>query len=129
VQTFQFAFDPLWRAFLKLTTGATPQNSVVAVGDGRLVVDFGRFGIDTPLDNVKDVQVSRNYQWFKAIGVRGSFVDRGATFGSSTVGGVCACFHEPVAAIPLMRSPGLTMTVVDIEGLAAALREAAELPA
>ena len=127
MQTFDFAFEPRWRSLVKLSTGATPANSHVTVGDGRLVVDFGRFGIDTPLDNVKDVQVTRDYDWYKAIGVRGSLADRGATYGSSTAGGVCVCFHERVNAIPMLQSPGLTLTVVDIDGLAAAVREAAGL--
>ena len=127
MQTFDFAFEPRWRSLVKLSTGATPANSHVTVGDGRLVVDFGRFGIDTPLDNVKDVQVTRDYDWYKAIGVRGSLADRGATYGSSTAGGVCVCFHERVNAIPMFHSPGLTLTVVDIDGLATAVREAAGL--
>ena len=129
MKTFQFAFDPLWRPLLAVVAGATPDNSMVAVGDGRLVVDFGRFGIDTPLENIKDVQVTRDYAWFKAIGVRGSLADRGATYGSSTAGGVCVCFHEPLNAMPLFSSPGLTMTVVDIDGCAEAIREAAGLAA
>jgi hypothetical protein len=127
VKTFQFAFDPKWRRLVSVVAGATPDNSMVAVGDGRLVVDFGRYGIDTSLDNVKDVQITRDYAWFKAIGVRGSLADRGATYGSSTTGGVCVCFHEPLHAMPYLKSPGLTMTVVDIEGCAAAIRDAAGL--
>lgn len=129
MQTFDFAFDPQWRMLLKVTTGATPANSHVMVGDDRLVVEFGRFGIDTPLSNVKDVQITRDYSWYKAIGTRGSFADMGATYGSSTVGGVCVCFHERVSAIPILQSPGLTVTVVDRDGLAAAVRDAADLEA
>ena len=129
MQTFEFRFDGMWRGPVKLVTGATPANSHVTLGDGRLVIDFGRFGIDTPIDNVKDVQVTRDYAWYKAIGLRGSMVDKGATYGSSTVGGVCICFHEPVAAGLPVRSPGLTVTVADIDGLAAAVRDAAGLDA
>lgn len=129
MQTFDFAFDPKWRTLLKVTTGATPANSHVTVGDGRLAVEFGRFGIDTPLSNVKDVQITRDYAWYKAIGIRGSLADMGATYGSSTAGGVCICFHDRVNAMPILQSPGLTVTVVDLDGLAAAVRDAAGLDA
>lgn len=127
MQTFDFAFDPQWRGLVKVVTGATPANSHVTIGDGRLVVDFGRYGIDTPIANVKDVQVTRDYSWYKAIGMRGSMVDKGATYGSSTAGGVCVCFHDALRAGLPVASPGLTVTVADIEGLAAAVREAAGL--
>lgn len=126
--TFAFDFDPTWTWLVRLTTGATPDNSHVAVGDDRLVVDFGWLGIDTPLDNVRDVRITRDYRWFKAIGARGSLADRGATFGTTTRGGVCVCFHEPVRALPLFDNPGLTVTVEDLDGLADALRVAAGLP-
>ncbi len=127
MQTFDFAFDPQWRGLVKVVTGATPANSHVTLGDDRLVVDFGRYGIDTPFDNIKDVQVSRDYAWYKAIGLRGSFADKGATYGSSTAGGVCVCFHEALPAGLPVRSPGLTVTVADLDGLAAAVRDAAGL--
>ena len=56
----------------------------------------------------------------------GSFKDRGLTFGSTTRGGICVRFAEPISALvpgDMMPHPGMTVTVTDVEGLAAALRE------
>ncbi len=126
--TFSFDFDPRYARLLKVVFGATPENSHVLLTDQRFSARFGRFRCSTSLDNVKDVQITRDYTAIKAIGARGSMKDRGASFGSNTVGGVCLCFHEPVKALaPARIHPGLTVTVGDLEGLAAAVRERAGL--
>jgi len=125
-QRFAFAFDPRWERWLWLTTGATPDNSVVVLDDTHFDARFGRLRCRTPLENLKDVQVTRDYRWWTAIGARGSLADHGATFGSTTVGGVCVCFHEPVGGLFGRRvavHPGLTVTVADLEGLEAAVRQ------
>jgi hypothetical protein len=119
-----FTFDPPFRALLALA-GVTPGHAHVTVTATRLLARFGPWSVDTPLDNVAGVCVTGPYRWFKAIGPRGSFADRGATFGSTTRGGVCVRFHEPVRALEplgILRHPGLTMTVDDPEALAALLR-------
>ncbi len=54
------------------------------------------------------------YRWYTAIGARGSFADRGLTFGTTTRGGVCLVFDRPVPGLePTGRvlHPGLTLTV------------------
>jgi hypothetical protein len=69
--------------------------------------------------------VTGPYRWYTAIGVRGSFADSGLTFGSSTRGGVCVLFDEPVRGLDpfgLRRHEGLTVTVARREELAASLR-------
>lgn len=86
---------------------------------------FGRWRLKTPVSNIKDVRITSDYHWFKAIGPRGSAADRGCTFGTNADAGVCVCFHEPVGALiskGVLRHPGLTVTVADVEGLAAAVR-------
>lgn len=121
---FAFSFDPRFRVPLALA-GVTPGHAHVTVTRTRLLARFGPWSVDTPLDNVAGVCVTGPYRWFKAIGPRGSFADRGATFGSTTRGGVCVRFHEPVRALEplgILRHPGLTMTVDDPEALAALLR-------
>ncbi len=125
--TFPFDFDPRFAPMVRVTAGAHADNSSVRLDDDQLVVRFGWLGVRTPLGNVKDVQITRDYRWFKAIGARLSLADRGATYGTNTAGGVCVCFHEPVKALPVAASPGLTMTVADLEGFAAAVRDAAGL--
>ncbi len=123
-QTFPFRFDEKWRLPLLAVAGATPRNSRVVVTDTHLDARFGRFRLKTPLSNCKDTQITRDYAWFKAIGPRASFADWGVTFGSNTEAGLCICFHEPVGALVtknIMRHPGMTVTVEDVEGLQAAL--------
>ncbi len=123
MQTWPFAFAPKYQPALALL-GIRPDNSQVTTDDDGFHATFGHLSVHTPWSNVKDVQVSRDYQAIKAIGPRGSFKDRGATFGTNTVGGVCLCFHEGVTALagPLIKHPGLTVTVADIDGLAAEVR-------
>lgn len=126
-RTFPFRFDPVSRPLRAL--GVRPSTARVEVTDARFDARFGPWSCTTPLDNVKDVRITRDYVAAKAIGPRGSFADLGATFGTSTVGGVCICFHRKVAALtPLRVHPGLTVTVVDLEGLANLLRERCGLP-
>lgn len=123
---FPFAFDPRFRPLLALL-GVTPERSRVTVGGGRLVARFGPFVVDTPLANVADARITGPFRWFKAIGPRLSLADRGVTFGSNADRGACVTFVEPVRALDAtgrLRHPGLTVTVVDPEGLVAALRPA-----
>lgn len=124
-RTFAFAFDPRFRGLLKVL-GISPHNSSVTIDDEVFDARFGRWRLTTPVANLSDVRVTRDYRWFKAIGPRGSAVDRGCTFGTNTDAGVCVCFHEPVGALissSVMRHPGLTVTVADVDGLVRAVRE------
>ena len=115
METFPFRFDPLYRPVL-LGLGVHSGNAAVTLtDDDRFVAKFGRWMVDTPLVNIDCVEITGPYRSYRAIGVRGSAVDQGITFGSSRRGGVCVTFHEPI--------PGLTVTVVDLEGLAAAVEE------
>lgn len=119
---FGFRFEPVAGPLRLL--GISPSTSWVEVTDDELDVRFGPWSCRTPLSNVEDVRTTWDYSAIKAIGPRGSFADLGATFGTATRGGVCVCFREPVAALtPLRVHPGLTVTVEDVEGLAALLRE------
>lgn len=122
-ETFPFKFDPAFRPML-LGLGVRPGNSSVTLtDDDRFVARFGWWKVDTPLANIDCVEVTGPYRWYKAIGLRGSAVDHGITFGSSTSGGVCVVFIEPISRlIPGMKDhPGLTVTVADSAGLAAAI--------
>ncbi len=121
---FSFVFDPRFRPLLALT-GVTPGHAHVTVTTERLIARYGPWSLETRLDNITEVCVTRRYQWFKAIGPRGSFADRGLTFGTNTEAGVCVQFHRPVPGLEplgLIRHTGLTMTVADPDGLATLLR-------
>ena len=125
MQTFDFDFESRY-SWLLTPLGVKPANSSVTLTDDEFHARFGRWQLSTPLTNITGYQRSGDYKWYKAIGVRGSWVDHGLTFGSSTRQGVCLKFAEPIKAfIPGMKPhPGLTVTVKDADGLVAALEEA-----
>lgn len=123
MEKFLFRFDRMFTPML-VGIGVHPGNSsVVLSDDDRFVATFGRWKVDTPLSNIDCIQVSGPYRWYRAIGVRGSRVDNGITFGSSVAGGVCVTFHEPVRRLikGMPDHPGLTVTVVDTARLATEL--------
>ncbi len=124
-EDFPFEHDKRFTLPLKVF-GVSPQRAVVRLTDDRLQVRYGLFHVDTPLSNIKGVTAVGPFKAYKALGPRLSLADRGATFGTTAAGGVCIEFREPVKAMPPISSPGLTVTVVDREGLAEALRRRTE---
>ena len=120
---FDFDFDPKFRASLA-DLGVHPGSAWVEVRDEEIEVRFGVQRVRTRRTNVAHVHRSGHYRWWHAIGPRLSLADRGATFGTSTNGGVHLRFHSPVGVLPGVRSAGLTLTVADPIGLERALREA-----
>lgn len=90
---------------------------------GDVNATFGLLTLRTRLDNVEESHITRNYRWWTAIGVRGSFVDDGLTFGTNFNAGVCIHFRDKVSS-PLRRQghSALTVTVEDLEGLVEALK-------
>ena len=123
MDTFEFGFAERYRPMLRLI-GVTPNTALVTVSDEELRVRFGRWRLSTPVDNIEGLEQSGDYRWFKAIGARGSFADKGVTFGTNTDRGVCVRFREPVSALlpgNVMAHPGMTVTVSDPDGFIAAL--------
>ncbi|MGI8809941.1 MAG: hypothetical protein ACR2KK_19280 [Acidimicrobiales bacterium] len=122
--TFDFAFDPLPRA-AALAFGITPGRAGVDVEGGRLVARYGPWRLSTEVANVAGTEVSGPYRTLTTIGpARLSFADRGLTFASNRRRGLCIRFKEPVPGLEptgKLRHPGLTVTVADVDGLAAAL--------
>jgi hypothetical protein len=119
---FRYAVDKRLAAFW-LAFGLRPAtDGVTLTPDGKFVATFGFLKIETPLSNVADAHVTRNYRWWTAAGARRSFIDDGLTFGTNANGGVCVHFREPVAS-PLRRKghSALTVTVADLNGLVARL--------
>jgi hypothetical protein len=128
VVTFDFDFDPLYQA-MALLFGVTPGRAGVEVGNGRFVARYGLWRVDTALGNVAGCEVSGPYRIWTTIGpAHLSLADHGLTFASNRRRGLCVRFKEPVAGLEptgRLRHPGLTVTVADVEGLAAALASAA----
>jgi hypothetical protein len=115
---FAFAVDkrlaPFWLPF-----GLRPGKDGVTITDaGAFVVTFGFLKLQTPVANIDEAHVTRNYRWWTAAGARRSFADNGLTFGTNRTAGVCIHFREPVPS-PLRPKghPALTVTVADVDGL------------
>ena len=128
---FEMAFDPRFRLPLA-TLGVTPATAHVTVTAGRLVACFGPWTCRTTPANVRAVDVTGPYRWYRAIGPRLSLADHGLTFGTTPARGVCLLLREPVPGIDplgLLRHPGLTLTVADPGRFAATVRHYAGLPA
>ena len=129
-ERFRFAFDDRFRLMLG-AVGVTPSTAFVTLdADGDLVARFGPWTCRTPLANVVDVSVTGPYRWWRAVGARLSFSDRGATFGTTPAGGVCLRFRDPVRVLDPMgalRHPGLTVTVADPDRFATRVRARANL--
>jgi hypothetical protein len=124
VHRFDFDFSSSWSVPLRLA-GVSPRTAWVAVGDGRLAVHFGPWQLRTPLANVLDAQVTGPYSLLTGLGVRISLRDRGVTFSTTTSGGACVTFVEPVpAALPFsaLKHPGATLTVTDPTALVEVLQ-------
>jgi hypothetical protein len=125
--TFEFAFEPRIRP-AALMVGVTPGNARVEIDEGHLTVRFGRWTLRTPVANVAGTQLTGPYTWWKVAGPPHlSMSDGGVTFATTTAGGVCISFHEPVPGLvpgSMIRHPGATVTVRDPGALAAALEEA-----
>ena len=112
-----------WRWPLRLIGVRAGAAQVELTADGRLVATFGRLRVETLVENVCGYRLTGPYRWWKAIGPRGSLVDRGFTFGSSAHGGVCICFREWVSSRYVRggRLEALTVTVDDLDAMAGAL--------
>jgi hypothetical protein len=129
VEQFLFEFEPRYRAVLALL-GVTSGTATVTLDDERVVARFGPWSCETPVSNVREVCITGPYRGYRAIGARGSFADRGLTFGSTTAGGVCMLLREPIRGLEpfgLMHHPGLTVTVADRKQFASSLRRRAGL--
>ena len=127
-QTFRFRFDPRYRA-AALPFGITEAATWVRVDPGGFEARFGPWAVRTPVANLAGTEVSGPYGFLRTAGsARLSLADRGLTFATNGDEGLCVRFHEPVRGIDLaglLRHPGLTVTVADVEGLRQAIEQLA----
>ncbi len=124
VEQFAFEFDSRFRPLLA-SLGVTSGTAHVTLTRDRMIVRFGPWSCETELANVQQVCTTGPYRWYRAIGARGSFADRGVTFGTTIAGGVCALLRDPVPGLTpfaSVRHPGITVTVADRDRFAASLR-------
>lgn len=122
--TFDFRFDPRYRR-LGALFGIRPSSTHALVTDGQLDVRFGPWRVRTPLANVAGTERTGPYDVKKTAGpAHLSVADRGITFATNPDAGLCIRFLEPVTGIDpfrIIRHPGLTVTVADLDGLEQAL--------
>jgi hypothetical protein len=123
VEFFAYAVDrrlaPFWLPF-----GLRPGKDGVTITDaGTFLATYGFLKLQTPLTNIDEAHVTRDYRWWTAAGARRSFADGGLTFGTNRAAGVCVHFREPVPSIFRRKGhPALTATVADVDGLVERLR-------
>jgi hypothetical protein len=121
-EVFRYAVDKRFFPLL-LTFGLrSSKDGVTLTDDGRFVATYGFFRIETSLSNIDGAHVTSGYRWWTAVGVRGSLVDDGLTFGTNRDRGVCVHFHDKVRSV--MRRSGhsaLTVTVAEVDRLIEAL--------
>ena len=127
---FVYAIDKRYLPVLVPLALHPSRDGVTLTDDGSLVARLGLFTVRTPIANVTDAHITRNYRWWTAVGVRMSGADDGLTFGTNNDGGVCIHFADKVPSV-LRRSghSALTVTVADLEGLVSALGGMAGEPA
>lgn len=125
IDRYDFAFEPRMARYAR-PFGVRPDSAWVEVGDGLLRIRFGPWALRTPLANVVAAEPTGPYTFWKVAGpAHLSVRDRGVTFATTTAGGVCITFAEPVAAIvPLrvLRHPAATVTVERPDALVERLR-------
>lgn len=117
---FPYKRDDRWKLLLKpLGVGATDG---VTVTDTHMRATFGRWSVETPLDNVVGTSVSGPHRWYTAVGLRLSFADDGLTFGTTHRRGLCIEFGTKIKRVIGARDhSALWVSVADPEGLAEAL--------
>jgi hypothetical protein len=94
----------------------------VDVSDGALVATYGRFRVETTLDNVDRTVVTGPHRWYTAVGLRLSFKDDGLTFGTNHVSGLSISFVDKIPRVVGWRDHSmLWVSVADPAGLSAAI--------
>ena len=108
------------RGLVRVLFGATPETAWAEVDADGLKARFGRFHLETPLENIATWRIEGPFLWITAIGVRMSVRHRDISFAGSPHGGVRMDFGVPVR-YGRVSVPALYVGADDLEGLAAAL--------
>jgi hypothetical protein len=125
IEHFDFAFTPAYRTLAR-PFGITSASAWVEMRDETFEARFGPWRVSTPLANIVDVAVTGPYAFWKTAGsARLAITDRGLTFATNGDRGVLISFRTPVRGLDplgILRHPELTVTVADVDRLAALLR-------
>jgi hypothetical protein len=120
---FDLPFDGLMRPFALLAT-VLPGTAYVEVDDDEVAIRFGLWHMAFPRDEVVGARETGGYSLPKVIGPpHVSLADHGITFASNRERGLCIeLAHPQPGPYPLLRHPGVTVTVDDPAALANALQ-------
>jgi hypothetical protein len=108
------------RLFLRIAFGVRPESAWAEIRDDAVQVQFGRFGITTPLANAQRWRIEGPWLWVTAIGARMSLRHRDVSFAGSPRGGVRVDFKRRVRWHGLA-VPAVYYGVEDLDGFAADL--------
>ena len=125
-ERFEFAFMHRYRLPLAVL-GIGPRTAWVVFESNGLTIQFGRWRLRTPIDNVRDARRTGPYRGWRTVGRRMSLADCGVTFGTTSAAGVCIQFASAVPALlpaNWPRHPAATVTVADPDRLVALLTQA-----
>ncbi len=118
---FPYHFDRRWAPLFSLL-GVREDDGVDVAEDGRLIATYGRFSVETTVDNVDHTSVTGPHRWYTAVGLRLSFTDDGLTFGTNHHLGLSIAFREKIPSVVGPRDHSvLWVSVSDPAGLAAAI--------
>jgi hypothetical protein len=121
---FPFGFDPAYQRLARLF-GVTPERAWVDLSEDEFEARYGPWRVRTLVSNVAAAEATGPYSFLKTAGpARLGITDRGLTFASNGERGVCITFRSPVTGIDRagrIHHPELTVTVLDVDGLIAAL--------
>lgn len=119
-KSFPYRLDKRWTPLFWAL--GVDDESGVDVSNGALIATYGRYRVETTLDNVERTVETGPHRWYTAVGLRLSFTDDGLTFGTNHVAGLSISF---VNKIPRVVGPSdhstLWVSVADPAGLAAAI--------
>ena len=120
VKRFPYRLDKRW-APLFFVLGVDGEDGV-EVSDDALVATYGRFRVETPLDNIDRTVVTGPHRWYTAVGLRLSLTDDGLTFGTNHISGLSISFVDKIPRVVGWKDHSmLWVSVSDPAGLSAAI--------
>ena len=121
-QFFPYRFDDRWRALFFALRVRDDHGVTIDTDAGIMRATYGRWSVETPLDNIDHTLVTSDHRWYTAVGLRLSAADDGITFGTNHHLGLCIEFIEKIPKVIGFRDhSALWVSVADPDGLAAAL--------
>ena len=105
---------------LRLLFGVRPESAWAEVGDGLLVIRFGRAEFRTELGNIRRWRIEGPFRWITAIGIRMSVRHRDVSFAGSPHGGVRIDLVRSVRLGPF-KVPAVYVGADDLKAFASAL--------